>query len=256
MMYLTEIKLFEVSKKQYFYKLKTSFQLFFSLMVVQLLGVLLSQTSSSGGSYSATLGISFNTSSISGNAVMFFTIIWAFMVSIMLPNKNNKNIDFTFISNRLTSNISNIGFLLTLSLYASITAALCNSFLRILIYFTTGSTNIVDEGFFVSPKFLFINIISMFLYIILVMSIGYFLGSLEQFHHIASLLFVVTLFLDLLIYIFIGFGKDFKLNYAQQIFDFYVKENSLLIFTLKVLITAIIFFSSSLLLSNSLEVRK
>ena len=175
MMSLISSSIFNITKTQYLYKLKTNFGLFFSLILVQIFAIIFSQVGV-GSSGMSTSGVFIAIAYFSGNTVIVFTLIWAFIISILMTTKNNRNMDFTFVSNRFTSNYSNIGFLMTLGLYGSLTTSLSRNLIGALVYLIAGGKSIISDGFIISPQYMLVNIISMLLYIILISSIGYFLG--------------------------------------------------------------------------------
>lgn len=148
MMSLIKTNVFEISKIQYSFKLKTYFELLFKLAIIQMIGIFFStnKTSMFGLNH-----ISIYT--FSNDAVILFTLIWAFTIAITLTTTNYKNMDFTFVSNRLSSNLSDIGFLATCSLLGGITASLSSVFLRVLFYFTQSNNSIIEENFFTSQEF-------------------------------------------------------------------------------------------------------
>ena len=256
MMYLIDTTIFEIAKRQYFLKLKANFGLFSSLVLVQILAIFFSlggvSSSSTGGS-----GMNISIAYFSGNIVIAFTLIWAFVISTILKNSSNRNMDFTFVSNRLTSDFSNIGFLITLSLYGGITASLSSNLIRVLLYFISGSQNIISEGFFVSPQNMFMGIMVMVLYIILISSIGYLIGSLSQLSQVFIILFsVVPIGLIFGIKLFSSSLNSTSIDFIKKVFNFYFAEGSLIIFAVKTLITAAVLFATATLISNKLEVRK
>ncbi|HEY5561082.1 MAG TPA: hypothetical protein VIK72_04860 [Clostridiaceae bacterium] len=256
-MYLIEPSVFDIAKKQYLFKLKTNFGLFFSLIIVQMFAILLTLSGMSGSTSTGGSGFDITISFISGNIVIVLTLIWALSISITMTSIKDINMDFTFVSNRLTSSCSNIGLLITLSFYAGIATALSSNLIRILYYYIYHSKNIVNEGFFISPKYILMNIISTVLYIILIISIGYFLGSLFQHNKVFIILFFAIPFGIIFgLKLFSSNLNGTSIYFLTNIFNFYFKEGSLIIFAIKVLITVAVLFSIAVLLSKRLEVRK
>lgn len=248
MMYSTKNSLFSISKKQYFFKLKTGLRFFFSLAIVQLIAILLS-LNNVGFSGLITNGLRLKMNYISADAVIIFSFIWALIASACLLNKADINIDFTFVSTRLTSNFSNMGLIITLSFFGSVTASLSENLIRVLYYFIYGTQKIAVEGFYTTPKYILISILCMTLYMILISSIGYFLGSLIQLNKAFIALFLVILCLIIF--------RVFSLTeLAANILNFYSAEKLPVMFILKSLITSAVFFSCAILISNRLEVRK
>lgn len=92
----------------------------------------------------------------------------------------------------------------------------------------------------------------MIFYMFLISSIGYLIGSLIQ---------ISRTFIILLPAVAIGIALILKIYFASNAFfkiiaDFYFSESSILLFSIKALITSIVLFSGAMLISNSLEVRK
>ena len=99
-------------KKQYFFKLKANIDAFSSLVWIQLLAHLFSL----GGVASMGMGgtnLSVDVKYYSADLVIGFTMLWAFVTAITITTKPYRNHDFTFVTNRLSSSLSNILFLLT-----------------------------------------------------------------------------------------------------------------------------------------------
>lgn len=245
-MSLSTVKMSEIVKQQFFYKLKAYIDSLSSLIVIQIVAILFSLGGSN--SYSSFSGIVHTeVKSYSADLVIIFTMIWAFTTAITVTTKAYRYQDFTFVTNRLTSSLSNILYLIAASLVGAITAMLSKYLLIIAGYFVTDgelymlSHNIGD---------FFIGLIVSFLYILLIAAIGYLIGAFVQtnklFTVIIPLLFIGFLYLD--------FSAQRK-PIIEKIFQFYV-EPSLMIFTLKVTVTAAIVFAASIPIFNRMEVRK
>lgn len=134
MMSLTETSLFEAVKNQYLYKLKSHLGMFLAMVGVQVMALLFSL----GGVMSYGMGSQYVNLSIrffSSEMVIGFTCIWIIVVAVWLTTKDYQNIDFTFVSNRLSSNLSNAAFLVTAALIGGVTAMLSGFLLRIIVYF-------------------------------------------------------------------------------------------------------------------------
>ncbi|WP_238881672.1 hypothetical protein [Clostridium sp. YIM B02551] len=257
MMYLTENSLLNITKKQYFFKLKTNIGLFFSLIVVHFFATLLTMNALRISSTSGS-GVSVDFFYYSGNAIIIFTLIWSFVVSLTISNRKNKNMDFSFITNRLSSNISNIVFLITLAIYASITSTFSGNIIRAIFYFTSRNENIIREGFIIEPHVMLLNIISILFYIIFIASIGYFIGSVGSINQIFTIIFstISILGLFLLLKLFGSLNNSSLYSLITKIIHFYFYENSLLLFVLKTLVTSIALFACSIFITNRLEVKK
>lgn len=251
MMSLIETNVLAVAKKQYSYKLKSYINLFYYLAIVQILSLMLSLN---GISSRGIGGNNFNVDvNIYSNAVVIgFTMCLVFIIGIVITTEEYKNIDFTFVSNRNSSSLSSIGFLLTYSVVAAITAALNGNLLRVIMYYTRNNRRIQSEDFFVSPHNLITSIIAITLYLVLLSAISYFTGTLVQ-QHKAWIIFIGTFFIGIFM---LAKLINSQINIFLVILNFFINESSLLLFTLKVIITATTLFLSGTLLLSRMEVKK
>lgn len=245
MMSLIEVKEFDLIKKQYRYKLKSFNGSFASLLFAQFLGFLFSLGGSGGMSSSGSDGWSFSVSYYSGDIIIGFTIIWAFITGVTITTKAYRYDDFSFVTNRFTSNISNIMFLVTIGILGGVTAMLAGMLLKTVMFFRFGTEFII--GSHVTVSGLFIGILATCLYVLLFGALGYFCGMLAQVNRIFSFLLPMIFFGMLFL------SPRFKA--LQEIFSFYFTEESLFLFTIKVLFTVVILFNSSIAVSNRLEAR-
>ncbi|ATW28098.1 hypothetical protein [Candidatus Formimonas warabiya] len=250
-MSLTETNLLFVAKKQYFYKLKAYVGLFFGLAVIQLLVFGLSG-GRIGMEGSSSDYVSFQVYRFSSEVIISTTMLWALTVAVILTTKSYRDVDFTFVSNRISSNLSNIGFLLTAGLVGGVTASLYGPLVRVMMYFSAGSHNIIRENFFMTPRELVVGMSAAALYIILFSALGYFLGMFAQVHKIC-LAFLPVLFLGAL---FLGNITQSEATLFAKSIQFFGYEKSFLLFTVKILLTAAILFTGAIIFSNRVEVRK
>ena len=186
-----------------------------------------------------------------GDVIIILTMIWAFIVGRSLTTDEYKNTDFVFVTNRLSSNLSGVGFALTAAIIGGITASLAGILLRIIIYFIYGSQNIAARHFFVEPQELFMSIIATIFYIVLISAIGYFFGTLTRKHPGFNILLPVA-FVGLLL---LSAGDVSNTGVIlEEIVNFFTKESSLMLFMIKITGTVFVLFYSSILMSNRLEV--
>jgi hypothetical protein len=136
-------------------------------------------------------------------------------------------------------NLSNIGFLITLSLFGAVTSALSGVLVRTIKYLFIGGSKIIESGFFVTPGEILCSIGATFLYILLFSSVVYYCTVLTKRSVIWTAVILLLSTKSL-------FGN---------IIEFYGKEHNFLIFMIKVTITVVIFFLASVFLSNNAEVR-
>ena len=133
-MSLTRVNLAETVKKQYLYKLKANIDAFSSLLAIQLLAIIFSY-GGVGSSGMSSGDIHISVKYYSADLVIIFTLIWAFVTAITITTRSYRNHDFTFITNRLSSSLSNILFIVTTAMIGSLTAILAGNVLRTLSYF-------------------------------------------------------------------------------------------------------------------------
>ncbi|MDR3586295.1 MAG: hypothetical protein P4L59_13395 [Desulfosporosinus sp.] len=84
------------------------------------------------------------------------------------------------MTNRITGNLSNIGFLATACVFGGITASLCGVIFRVVMYFSFDGSQIVWNGFFLAFSDLLLGIIVAILYMFVISAQGYFIGVLTQ----------------------------------------------------------------------------
>ncbi|WP_434509979.1 hypothetical protein [Desulfitobacterium sp. AusDCA] len=244
MMSLREVSLQSAAFKQYIYKIKGYSNLVYGMFIAQALGLLFSM----GGLMSRAFGrnnLSITVKSYSANLVIVFSLFWILITAATIANKSYRNIEFSLVANRLSSNLSNMGFLMTFSIFAGIMASLSGVLLRILGYFIFGPAQVLFEGFLISPINLLFGMFVTSLCLILFSAIGYLGGTLVELHK--SFVIIIPILTA-------GFLKVYS-QYLMKIYAYFF-ESSLPVFTLKLLALAILLFGISILFSNRLEVRK
>lgn len=246
-MSLSTANLWETTKKQFVFKLKANIDAFSSLIWIQLIAVLFSV---GGSSVSMTSMDAFQIEMkyYSSDLVIVFTMIWAFVSAITITTKPYRYQDFTFVTNRTSSSLSNILFLLLLSTLGAITAVLSKYLLQLIGFFMVNEeiyATVSDDGAFV------LGVGISLLYIFGISSIGFLVGVLVQISKLFAvalpLVFIGTLFLE------VSLGWD---SSVIKIAQFYVLETSILLFLIKALITTTLFFLASLAILNRMEVRR
>lgn len=249
-MSLTETNLMAVTKTQYRYKTKANAGMFVLLMAVQLLAFLLSLggVGSTGGGTSD--GLTYSIKYISGDIIIIFTLIWALGIGISTAS-NGFKLDFTFISNRLSSHLSSIAFLITAAVVGGVTATLCGVLLRVFMYYTHSSVE-AGAGFWIAPLSLLTGIISASLYAVLISSIGYFAGMLVQ----RNLAFAVLLPGLIFGTILVDARSTGQAQLLINTIEFFSKESSLALFALKIILVSALVYGCIILFSNRMEVRK
>ena len=249
-MSLTEADLLSVVKKQYLYKTKANTGVFFNLIAAQMMAFLFSLNgvaSSGGGSME---GISYTIKHISGDIIIIFTLIWAFLIGLNMASSGFK-MDFTFISNRRSSNLSSIAFLITAAVVGGLTAILCGVLLRVVMFFAYSGVD-AGSGLWIAPSAMLSSIFAAILYTLFLSCLGYFASMLVQRNKAFGLLLPGLFFGTLLV-------EARSTGQAQLLIntiEFFTKESSLMLFAVKVILVSAVLLVSVVLFSDRMEVRK
>ena len=250
-MYLTELRLIDVVKKQFRFKLNAYTGVFTSLIIMQLIGIFLSFESSSGGmSGSEPLMITWSTSM--NETPIVFTWVWAFSMGILMTTIAHRNDAFTFVSNRLSHHLASILFLLLIASIGGITASLSGSLIKLITIIQNNSVIIESVGVFDSPYDFCIRILTSILYTVLFAGFGYMVGAFIQ----RSKLVIPLIFVAIFIVPYWQLSTDDSGGFLLDTVLFYGAETLFLLFLLKVLGTLAVFFAISIAVTNKMEVRK
>lgn len=247
MMSLIEVSPFDIVKKQYFFKLRSYLRIFSSMVILQLIAILFSfgGTGSSGGESN---NVAYNFSYYSANTVLMFTFLWALISSILITTKANRYNDFTFVTNRTISHLSNFLILLTASIIGGITAFLSNFLLKVIVYYFVNN-QVVNSVYL--PTEIVIGIVTTILYVLLFCAIGYLIGTLIQLHKI-----FVVLIPGLLIGSELWNSRSEKGTIMEILTEIFTTETSLFLFIIKIILTSSLLLICSIVISNRLEVRQ
>lgn len=243
----SNVSLMETVKKQYAFKMKAYIDAFSSLVGIQFIAFLFSLGGGSS-SMSTSDGYHFELKFYSADLVIIFTLIWIFVTAITITTKPYRYQDFTFVTNRMSSSLSNILFLLSASLLGAFTAVLSRFLIQAVAYF------LLKEDLYVASIMtneMMIGITVSLLYIFWISSIGYFVGALVQVHKGFALLIPVIVIGSL-------FYDGFMQRDAMMLtlFQFYFLESSIVLFAIKTLITTAVLFFASIAILNRMEVRR
>lgn len=247
-MYLTKTNEWEIIKKQYKYKLQSYPLMFMIIVVAQSVSIFLSSTGAMSMYSSNGSNLSLQISVISSDNIIFFTLFSILIMTISFTGSETRSADFTFVTNRLTSNLANIGFIVTLCLFGAITSVLSGVLLRVIIYFRVGAESIIPNDFFVSFHGWLMLLIVTFLYFLLLSSLSYFIGVFMQFNKLIVAVVAVVVIGSLI--------SEVRITGRLQILQLFISETSLFEFACKVILTAIVLFACVLYMSNRVEVRK
>lgn len=249
MMSLAKISPGEVVKRQYLFKLRAYANLFLSLVAVQVIALLFTaggMTGMSGiGSNSIDLEIKF----YSGTIIFVFTALWIAVNSFVLMLPLYRNIDFSFITNRISSNLANLCFLVTAAAAGGVTAALSSLLLKNVIYYSGGSGSLIGTHFLVEPGELLTAIAVGSLYLLLFGAAGYLVGALIQLH---SSLYVLLPALLLGVLFYEAAHEHLRL---LRLIDFFRLETSPALFFLKIMVSVLLMWFGAALISSKTELK-
>ena len=249
-MSLTEVKLSDIVRKQFLYKVKSYLSVFSSLVVVQAISLLLSTNGSRTmgmGNYGLSINISYDTGDIS----IIFTMIWGFITAFIVTTKAYRNDDFIFVSNRVSSHLANVAFLLFASVIGGISSALSGQLLKVMMLLILKDGYVM--GSVVSFDELLLSAIVSILYVFLLASLGYCIGMLVQLYRWLSIIFPTFI----VGYWVIGINTNGEPpTFFGEVFKFYVQESALSLFFIKAFVTAGFLFFIPSILTNKLEVRR
>ncbi|MFC0472548.1 hypothetical protein ACFFHM_19195 [Halalkalibacter kiskunsagensis] len=250
MMSLTEVSFRQIIKKQFRYKVKAYLGVFSSLIILQLVAIAFSfngvgMMGTGSNHYSITI------STFSANMVIVFTMLWAVIISIMVTMKSYRNDDFSFVTNRLTSSLSTVVFLVVASIVAGMTAMLSSFLLKNIIYFLFSFEPITGSASAISIGEVLLGMVASSLYIVLFSSIGYFIGILVQWHR------AFAISIPAMIFGLLFFGDQYMIgNPITWMGTFFFTESSFVLFACKILVISGVLFGSSIFISTRLEVRR
>lgn len=247
-MYLTHGRLLGHVKSQFQYKLKAYIGVFSSIIVVQLIALLFSVDS--GSSTSSSDGVQIDIDYFSANTVIGFTMITVLINAIHITTKTFQEDGFIFSTTRLTANLSNVLFLLTVSVFGGMTAMLSSVVVRLgsAIMF---QRQVLGASMDISASELFYGMGASIAYMLLVSAIGYVFGSLVQINRLFMFIIPAGLYGVLVLL------EDTNGNQiGETVFTFFFHESSFLLLLLKVIVVSTVLFACSLLITNNKEVRQ
>lgn len=238
-------KLSNIIKKQYLFKFKSNLDVFSSLVIMQLIAVVFSMgsTSSMGGTDGP---FSYNVSFYSADVIIVFTFLWIFIAAITMTTKQNRYDDFSFVASRVSSSLSNLLFLLSLSVIGSIFAAMAGFLPRA---FTLLFSEEVFYDTSLSLNSFLISIAASILYMLLISAAGYFIGACVQISKLFILLFAGLL-------IIVPGSESLSISIPIEVVEFFAFENQFWLFALKVLCFSAVFYTGATMIFSNLEVKK
>ena len=249
MMYLTKVSLWDVVKKQFRFKMKSYRGMFTSLMMLQIIGILFSLGGEGGGGGGSDT-FSYDMNYYSGNIILAFMMIWAFISAIVVTTQAYRFDDYSFVANRLSSHLSNILFLGWASVIGGVSFVLASQSLKLAILFQKDREFIESQP--ITMPQMAEGLAATILYLFLFTALGYLVGMLVQRNKAFIIILPALLFGSLFLNVFLASESTLVIDIGQ----IFVRETSILLFMLKVLLTSALAYAISVWISNSLEVRK
>ncbi|API92783.1 hypothetical protein J32TS6_19950 [Virgibacillus pantothenticus] len=243
-MSINDVSLSSIVWKQYQYKQKSYVGIYVSLMVLQLISVLFGIDGSVFFTGGGMDNFNFYMNYFSSDMAIIFTVIWGGISAALITTKGYWLENFMFVTNRLSNHLSNITFLVSISIIGGITALL-TKYVNVSIHYILGRDPLIRMSNLGGHEIL-AGIIATVLYILFACAIGYLYGIILKMNRLIAILIPVLL---------IGFGivgnNDGELYGA--VFSYFFQENSIILFMIKVIGAIGILFSFAILLSNKKE---
>jgi hypothetical protein len=249
MMYLTKVSLWDIVKKQLRFKMKSYRGMFTSLMMLQIIGILFSLGGEGGGGGGSD-SLSYSMNNYSGNMLLAFMMIWAFISAIVVTTQAYRFDDYSFVANRLSSHLSNILFLGWASVIGGVTFLLASQSVKLAMLFQKDREFIESQP--MSMLQMTEGLAATILYLFLFTALGYLVGMLVQRSKAFIIILPALLFGSLFLNVFLASESTLVIDIGQ----IFVRETSFMLFLLKVLLTSAIAYGISAWISNGLEVRK
>ncbi|HSO58321.1 MAG TPA: hypothetical protein VLQ66_08800 [Paenisporosarcina sp.] len=245
-MSLQEVSLYEVVRKQVVYKVKSYTGILQSLMVLQVIGLFIASSGSSGMSGGTSGSLNYSITFFSGTAITVMTILWIITNSILISTTAYKNDDFTFVSTRWSRHLANGVYIGFLAILGTLTSYLGINLLKV-VYQVFRIEAIYDMNLTYMEHF--VSMIIIFGYILLSGVLAYFMGSVLQFNKVYTVIGIIAIVALIAV---INSFNQVNLYYSLGAFIF--TEESIAIFMVKIGGICLLAFSASWFLNKNQEV--
>ncbi|MEA4900917.1 MAG: hypothetical protein VB077_04735 [Desulfitobacterium sp.] len=246
---LSSVRFKDIVLKQYLYKLKGHSGWIHSLILIQLISLLFSM-SPMGGMSSGGDSFHININTYTGDAFLVLTMIWMAVMTSFLGSQAYRSIDFSLVSNRITSYVSNAALILTFAVYAGITGTLMSLLQRMVLVKSLGESEFIFGGVQMAPWDILLSIFVATLYLLLLASVTYLIQMVSALNKAAGIALGVFI-------LAFGFGwiRIFEFK-VENVLLFYTAESSLGLFALKVIGSVVLLLGLSMLISGRMEVKR
>lgn len=241
------LRLIDVVKKQFFYKLRTRRGFILSLILYQTFIIIFSSVFSTNmvGGYSEKLRL--NGQFFLSNNVLVVTFIWAFVISILLTTTYAKQSMYPYITNKWANDFSDRLVIVFYSVVAGVTSLLSTFALHILALFIHGSEQFIYTEKIVATDIM-LGIFVMTLYTLLVMMIGYFIGECVQVSKKIT-------FAGLVIIVMFSSSIPQLEKMLLDVSLFFIRESNMFIFVIKVIFACFVLVGLTRLVGSRLEAK-
>ena len=251
MMSLARTSLLALAGRQYLYKLKAHANLLTTLTVVQLIALFFTLLGGTGMVNTGNGHLNITVTTFSSANFIVFTLTWAFVAAIVLTGKSALNLDFAFVSTRLSRSLANAALLLTMGALGGLVIALGGILMRVIFFISGRGADIIGADFYLPPGDLLLGTLVAALYVTLTATLGYFLGSLIQRRKILAVIVPALLVGSLMLEV-----RNPNIRLSLTAMKFFTAETSPGIFVLKALATSGLLLLGSVLISRRMEVRR
>ena len=184
---------------------------------------------------------------LTGSQTLWVALIYVAAMARVIADDRQRNVAFTFVTNRLSHNLSNLAVLVTMSAIAAVIGTLSQILTRVAVTLVSSSI-VFAEGFQLTPLDLFYCLTAAFGYSLLAAAIVYTLIIiLRREARLLALIPVVML---------LGLKVPLVGDALGDILAFYLTESSPLLFLAKTVLTALALFAAACWGSKGLEVRR
>lgn len=245
-MSLAAVSTGDVIRQQVIYKWYSYTDLLRSLIFLQVIAIIFSAIGTGGMGTSDDM-FSLEVTTYSTNLVFAFTVFWLLITPAMITSKNYLYEDFSYVTTRFVTQISNAILLIAVVLIATTFTVMSSYLIYLIMALVNPAQYFPGLSTVGSPGELFVGGAGMFGYYLIAVAIGYLFGTLIKISKLFFVLIPILLVVpDLL-------EAYFLYEFLNM---FYVQESSILLFLIKAVITALAAYSVAILILNKREVRE
>lgn len=246
---LVKPDVFAILKTQIAYKLRVHAGLFTGLFIFQLffivIGILFFRDST--GMTVANMNLSIIVHNASN--VIGVTFFWAFITGLIIANAPSKELMQVFVVDNKTNHIANGVIMLIMSIIAGVTAFLANYLVYVGVVLLNGMENITLVEI-LSVREIMLGICVTTLYVLFILTTAYLIRTLVRLSWLILIFFILLIVPTFIFGLFISYT-----SLPPTLAVFYFKESSVILFSVKILLTSTVFIGLAMVVSNRQEAR-